>query len=168
MLGAKLAAKKTQRLHQFYWRVPMQQREEVASMSTEKVTSVTQELTSSDKQRVETKIDKWRQVVGSGDKCGYESGDVGYFDGWQRWRWSGGRDKSGEEHWKLCRLCKSFKIRVSEVHLRRIEHNIRNVTFERKLKKRHQNCRDEYRKVYWFMKRYRGVTLHWNEGEKHP
>ena len=23
MLGAKLAAKKTQRLHQFYWRVPM-------------------------------------------------------------------------------------------------------------------------------------------------
>ena len=22
------------------------------------------------------------------------------------------RDKSGEEHWKLCRLCKSFKIRV--------------------------------------------------------
>ena len=26
--------------------------------------------------------------------------------------WSGGRDKSGEEHWKLCRLCKSYKIRV--------------------------------------------------------
>ena len=60
-------------------------------------------------------------------------------------------DKSVEEHWKLCRLCKSFKIRVREVHLRRLEHNIRNVTFERKLKKRH--CRDEYRKVYWFMKR---------------
>ena len=71
----------------------------------------------------------------SGDKCGYESGDVGDFDGWQRWRWNGGRDKSGEEHWKLCRLCKSFKIRVSEVHLRRLKHNIRNVTFERKLKK---------------------------------
>ena len=25
---------------------------------------------------------------------------------------SGGRDKSVEEHWKLCRLCKSYKIRV--------------------------------------------------------
>ena len=72
----------------------------------------------------------------SGDKCGYESGDVGDFDGWQRWWWSGGRDKSGEEHWKLCRLCKSLKIRVREVHLRRIEHSIRNVTFERKLKKK--------------------------------
>ena len=38
---------------------------------------------------METSSEKWRQVVRSGDKCGYESGDVGDFDGWQRWRWSG-------------------------------------------------------------------------------
>ena len=48
MLGAKLAAKKTQRSHQFYWRVPSKEKK-WQGMSTEKVTSVTQELTSGDK-----------------------------------------------------------------------------------------------------------------------
>ena len=64
--GSKVGSKETQRLHQLE---SSQQREELASMSSEKVTSVTQELTSGDKQwEVELKIDKWRQVVRSGDK----------------------------------------------------------------------------------------------------